>query len=385
MANQRWISIDGRMAREKCGFLKCCWMSIPIPAGCLFLFLFLFLSTAALLFTSFGRTVVESVTSSCTLIISIDGEAQCLRVHNSRHTDHHSHTDSHHVVDAVFSWVNPTDPGWRLKRRNASGTTFGNFGADDLSDARRFNNGGYPDVELCASLELLLTNMPWLRHVWVLTMRPQRPTCVHPKMRVVHHDEVGLPVTFNIFSIETRLQNIPGLSERFVYMNDDFYVMNPMPVSAFFALDGRPIAWTEPLDIGHIFRTCVHNCDVTNRLVLPLMHGKRMLSLLHGPKGLTISMLKSTVSHPSLKDKAYESTRRIMRSYDDFMTIVAAQNLAVVSGTALLSTSIPTFEMVDTVPRVPFRRSVDIACINGAVFNTAEDVALFRKALWLKP
>eukprot|EP00964_Phaeocystis_antarctica_P095747 scaffold62164_cov63-Phaeocystis_antarctica.AAC.1 len=55
-----------------------------------------------------------------------------------------------------------------------------------------------------------------------------------------------------------------------------------------------------------------------------------------------------------------------MRSDDDFMTVVAAQNLAVVSGTALLSTSIPTFEMVDTVPRVPFRRSYAAAWISRA-------------------
>ena len=216
-------------------------------------------------------------------------------------------------------------------------------------------------------------------------MRPQRPTCIHPGVRVVHHDEVGLPLTFNTLSINTRLQHIPGLSERWIYMNDDFYVMNPMQATAFFAADGRPIVWTEPLDIGHMFRTCVHSCDATNRLILPLMHGKRMLSVLHGPKGVTISMLNSTASIRSLKCKVEESTRSIMRSDDDFMTVVAAQNLAVVSGTALLSTSIPTFEMVDTVPRVPFRRSVDIACINGAVFNTAEDIALFRKALWLKP
>ena len=360
-------------------------MSIPIPAGCLFLFLFLFLSTAALLFTSFGRTVVESVTSSCTLIISIDGEAQCLRVHNSRHTDHHSHTDSHHVVDAVFSWVNPTDPGWRLKRRNASGTTFGNFGADDLSDARRFNNGGYPDVELCASLELLLTNMPWLRHVWVLTMRPQRPTCVHPKMRVVHHDEVGLPVTFNSNSIETSVHNIPGLSKRFVYLNDDFYVLRPMPASAFFAADGRPIVWAEPFDEPfQLTRTCVHSCAVGLRLMRPLMHGASMLSLLHAPRALTVAILNETFSLPSLQSEVRETKyRHLTRSDDDLRVMDVAQNLAVVVGTALLSTAVPTFRMIDGVSTAPFDRSVDLACINGAVFDTAEDVARFRASLRL--
>jgi len=359
-------------------------MSIPIPAGCLFLFLFLFLSTAALLFTSFGRTVVESVISSCSLVISVDGEAQCRRVHNSRHTDHHSHNHSHPVVDAVYSWVNPTDPDWRLKRRNASGTTFGNFGADDLSDARRFNNVGYSDAELCASLELLLTNMPWLRHVWVLTMRPQRPTCVHPKMRVVHHDEVGLPVTFNGLAIDTSSFNIPGLSKRFVYLNDDYYVLRPMSASAFYAADGRPIAWAEPFEVAQLTRTCVHSCDTSNRLVRPLMHGASMLSLLHAPRALTVAMVNSTVSLPSLQSEVRETKyHHPFRSNDDFLVMDTAQNLAVVEGTALLSTAVPTFRMIDAVSTTPFHRNVDMACINGAVFDTAEDVERFRASLRL--
>ena len=204
-------------------------------------------------------------------------------------------------------------------------------------------------------------------------------------MRVVHHDELGLPVTFNSISIETRLQHIPGVSERFVYMNDDFFVLKRMPASAFFAVDGRPIVWTEPFDVGHFFRTCVHSCDATNRLILPLMHGKRMLSFLHGPRSLTASMLNATVSLPSLKGKVEESTQHIIRSHDDFMIFPAAQNLAVVSGTALLSTAVPTFQMVDGVQAVPFRHSVDIVCINGNVLNTEEDVARFRASLRLKP
>ena len=110
-----------------------------------------------------------------------------------------------------------------------------------------------------------------------------------------------------------------------------------------------------------------------------------MLSLLHGPKGLTVSMLNSTVSLPSLKGKAEESTRRITRSHDDFMAIVAAQNLAVISGTALLSSAVPKFQMIDEVRTVPFHRSVDIACINGNVLNTEEDVARFRASLRLTP
>jgi len=288
------------------------------------------------------------------------------------------------------TWVDPTDLEWRKKRHAAVGGTFGEYGASEpssregyFSDARRFNNGAYPDGELCASLQLLQRNMPWIRHVWILTMRPQRPTCVHPRMRVVHHDEVGLPDTFNSRSIETSVHRILGLSERFVYLNDDFYVVKPIPASAFFAADGRPFVFTEKLHFGQLFWRCEHSCEVTNQLVLPLLHGKRMLTRVHAPAALTVSMLNATVSLPSLKAAVNQAKHSSMRSDTNVIVFLAAQNLAVVSGTALLQTDTPRYEMVDGVPRAPFRHNVVFACINGADFDTREDVARLRAALRL--
>ena len=340
----------------------------------------------ALAATSLGQALAKSVTSTCTLTISVEGVAQCRRSHPRRH-----HTDLGFPIDAVYTWVDPTDLDWRERRHAAIGGTFGEFGANEpsdragyLSDARRFNNGEYPDAELCVSLELLQTRMPWIRHVWVLTMRPQRPTCTHPRMRVVHHDEVGLPDTFNAHSIETSVHKIPGLSEQFVYLNDDFYVLRPIPASTFFAADGRPFVWTEDLHFGQLFWRCEHACAVTNELVLPLLHGKRMLTRLHAPAALTISMLNATVSHPSLKAAVHETMLHLMRSDSDFIVFLAAQNLAVVWGTALLQTHNPRYVMVNGVPSAPFRRDhVVFACINNGDFDDREDVARLRAAFRL--
>eukprot|EP00964_Phaeocystis_antarctica_P095613 scaffold62050_cov82-Phaeocystis_antarctica.AAC.1 len=78
--------------------------------------------------------------------------------------------------------------------------------------------------------------MPWIRTIWILTMRPQRPTCIHSGMRVVHHDEVGLPLTFNTLSINTRAATHTG-SERAV----DLYGVRPkVPRSAGAAAHARP-------------------------------------------------------------------------------------------------------------------------------------------------
>ena len=244
-------------------------------------------SMVALAATSLGQALAESATGACKLTISVEGVAQCRKTSHANHRgSRFPDLDLGFPIDAVYTWVDPTDLEWRKKRHAAVGGTFGEYGASEpssregyFSDARRFNNGAYPDGELCASLQLLQRNMPWIRHVWILTMRPQRPKCVHPRMRVVHHDEVGLPDTFNSRSIETSVHRILGLSERFVYLNDDFYVVKPIPASAFFAADGRPFVFTEKLHFGQLFWRCEHSCEVTNQLVLPLLHGKRMLVL----------------------------------------------------------------------------------------------------------
>ena len=123
---------------------------------------------------------------------------------------------------------------------------------------------------------------------------------------------------------------------------------------------------------------------MTNELVLPLLHGKRMLTRLHAPAALTISMLNATVSHPSLKAAVHETMLLPMRSDSDFIVFLAAQNLAVVWGTALLQTDNPRYVMVDGVPSAPFRRDhVVFACINNGDFDDREDVARLRAAFRL--
>ena len=338
--------------------------------------------------TSVGSAHAESFAGGCAVLASVDGESRCVDT-NPQNTNRQAYRvlgfPSNEGIDAVYTWVDPLEKVWKHQKHALVGVTASGRGSD-LSDERRFNNGKYPDAELCASLDLLRLNMPWIRHVWILTARPQQPTCAHPGMRVVHHDDVGLPATFNSGSIETSVHLIPGLSARFVYLNDDFYVLRPMPASAFFAPDGRPIVWTEPFKLDHIFRTCVHRCEATNKLVKPLLRGKSMLHLLHGPRALTVAILNATVSLPSLA-KAVRETKvlHLTRRDDDFLVMNAAQNLAVAKGMALLSTAVPTLRMIDGVQTAPFRRHVDLACINGAVLDTADDVARLRASLRLKP
>jgi hypothetical protein len=64
----------------------------------------------------------------------------------------------------------------------------------------------------------------------------------HPRVRIVHHDEIMDPAilpTFNCNTIESHLPLIPGLTPQFVYLNDDFLFGRATATADFFAADGR--------------------------------------------------------------------------------------------------------------------------------------------------
>lgn len=86
---------------------------------------------------------------------------------------------------------------------------------------------------------------PWINHIYIFTCRPQKPQWLnvdHPKISVVHHDEVFDPEdvpTFNYNVIESYIHKIPGLSDEFIYLNDDFLFGNSVQPSDFYDQDGK--------------------------------------------------------------------------------------------------------------------------------------------------
>ena len=85
---------------------------------------------------------------------------------------------------------------------------------------------------------------PWVRkiHFIVNGRTPEWLDTSNPKLHIVRHADFipkeFLP-TFNSVVIERYMHKIPGLSDHFVYFNDDFYIINHLPVERFF-LNGLP-------------------------------------------------------------------------------------------------------------------------------------------------
>jgi hypothetical protein len=123
------------------------------------------------------------------------------------------------TVDLVYTWVNDGEEAYRRLLQKYATTPV------DLNPERT------RDVYtlLKYSLRSVARFVPWVRDIYIVTCRPQRPDWLnldHPNVNIVHHDEIFddpryLP-TFNCNCIESYIHRIPGLSDYFLYLNDDF-------------------------------------------------------------------------------------------------------------------------------------------------------------------
>lgn len=160
-------------------------------------------------------------------------------------------------IDAVITWVDGDDPKHRAKRMK-----FGNpniLESEDVAGSTRFNSMG--EIFYCvASLNRFA---PWLHKIYIVTDE-QDPTLEpflneyfpegYIPIEIVDHKTIFrgyeryLP-TFNSISIETMTWRIPGLSEHYIELNDDFILSNPVTPEDFFLPGGRIVCHASPYNM----------------------------------------------------------------------------------------------------------------------------------------
>lgn len=202
-------------------------------------------------------------------------------------------------IDVVYTWVNGSDPVWKAKKEfwaqklaqshyheeehstNSSSTTsthteativngtFAYGGNHTLSagdnsteailndeDAETMTANRYRDSEeLRYSLRSLVKNAPWIRHIYLVTDNqiPYWLNLESSKLTVLSHEDIfsnksHLPV-FSSPAIEANLHNIPGISKKFIYFNDDVFLGAPTLPDDFVSLTGAQkfvMAWDVP-------------------------------------------------------------------------------------------------------------------------------------------
>ena len=141
------------------------------------------------------------------------------------------------AIDFIVTWVDMTDPTWRCNFSQYSGKS--EIEKNGVVDAR-FRDYGFfrywfRGVEKFA---------PWVRKIHFVTSGevPEWLDTENPKIHLVKHTDFipkeFLP-TFNSTVIERYMYRIEGISERFVYFNDDFYIIRPVSPERFFK-NGMP-------------------------------------------------------------------------------------------------------------------------------------------------
>ena len=134
-------------------------------------------------------------------------------------------------IDFVITWVDGNDPEWRKARDY--------YAALEHKEVDN-TNARYRDWE---TLRYWFRGVekfaPWVNNIFFVTYGhlPSWLDTSHPKLKVVKHSDYmpaeNLP-TFSSTAIEYYYHKIPGISEQFVYFNDDMFLIDKVSPERFF-------------------------------------------------------------------------------------------------------------------------------------------------------
>lgn len=157
-------------------------------------------------------------------------------------------------IDFVIAWVDGSDPAWCAERVQYD---------PNAKDAKHLAERYRDWDNLHYWFRAVETYAPWVHKVYFVTWG-HVPAWLNPdceKLVIVNHKDFipaeYLP-TFNANTIELNFHRIPGLSEHFVFFNDDMFLTRPVKPEDFFQ-NGLPrdeliqdaVRFT-PNSIGHL-------------------------------------------------------------------------------------------------------------------------------------
>ena len=132
-------------------------------------------------------------------------------------------------IDFVVTWVDGSDPNWIAEKNKYF------IGNDEDASTNRYKDWGL----LKYWFRSVEKNAPWVNRVYFVT-NGQKPDWLNidcEKLVHVKHEDFMpqryLP-TFNANPIELNLHRIKGLSNRFIFFNDDMFILKRLKPSFFF-------------------------------------------------------------------------------------------------------------------------------------------------------
>lgn len=246
-------------------------------------------------------------------------------------------------VDAVVTWVNSADPIWQQSK---------NFYKHNNKKVR-FPIDDNADLEITFCIKCILKNLSWIDKIYIvlccrnkdhfpkflLENYEMENAYKNGKIKLIYHSDIFklsecLPI-FNSHAIEANLQNIPELSERFLYINDDCFVLRPVKEEDFF-VNNRPVVRIE------------RNLSRYQYLLENQMHGWHNIYTFFKDRKVIMPIHQVT-----------PLTKSILRSGENMLT------------DHYNYTSCAKFRSINDVPPIGF--SINLACLQGKMIELQND------------
>ncbi|MEU6666593.1 stealth family protein [Streptomyces sp. NPDC046727] len=288
-------------------------------------------------------------------------------------------------VDAVYTWVDGDDPAMAVKRR-AHQVLSDNVIAPRETGASRYTSHD----ELKYALRSLEMYAGFVRHVYLVT-DSQIPAWLDPDapgLTVVDHRDIlpadALPV-FNSHAIESRLHHIPGLSEHYLYFNDDVFINRAVRAEHFFHGNGIARIPLSPLKLGvgapHPLEPAPNSAGKNAREVIRRFHGRYVThKSLHTPHPQLMSVMREmeSLGIEELERTAYS---RFRSTADVAPASTLHHHWAIATGRAVPAdyrfryVQLGTPDMRRRLARLAAGEDVDFFCLNDVDTAPADRAA----------
>ncbi|MEU1009488.1 stealth family protein [Streptomyces sp. NPDC005890] len=288
-------------------------------------------------------------------------------------------------VDAVYTWVDGDDPAMAVKRR-AHQALSDNVIAPRETGASRYTSHD----ELKYALRSLEMYAGFIRNVYLVT-DSQTPSWLDPEaagLTVVDHRDIlpadALPV-FNSHAIESRLHHIPGLSEHYLYFNDDVFINRPVRAENFFHGNGIARIPLSPLKLGvgapHPLEPAPNSAGKNAREVIRRFHGRYVThKSLHTPHPQLLSVMREMESL-GIEELERTSYSRFRSTSDVAPASTLHHHWAIATGRAVPAeysfryVQLGTPDMRRRLARLAAGEDVDFFCLNDVDTAPADRAA----------
>ena len=278
-----------------------------------------------------------------------------------------------HDIDMVFSWVDGSSTEFQRQRAARMSEYVVGEGDDGPARFRHVD-------ELRYALRSVHMYAPWVRRIFIATDSPAPAWLLdHPKVTIVRSEEFfadpSVLPTHNSHAVEAQLHRIEGLSEHFLYSNDDMFFGRPVSPDLFFSPGGVSSFVECDIRIGtgpnRVARSGHDNALRVNRALLEERFGRTIVrDLEHCAAPLRRSVMFE-LEREFPEEVARTAASRFRSATDVSVTNCLYHYYAAFTGRATASTT-PRVRYFQTtqaaslrrMERLADRRDVDMFCLN---------------------